>query len=318
MEQTEIQSLQGKDFLTLDYLSSNQLFALLDVALKLKHKSKQGKVPPYLKGKILAMIFHKPSTRTRISFEVGIKQLGGDALYLDSNSLQWGRGETTEDTAQVLSRFVDGIIIRTHEHKIVEELSKASSIPVINGLTNDHHPCQILADFVTLLEYKKRLKGLKIAYIGDGNNVLHSLIQGCALAGIQLMVSTPPGYQPSPSIWENSKILARHTGAHLQYVEDPAEAVRNVDAIYTDAWVSMGQEKEKETRYQAFAGYQISQKLIHLAKPDAIFMHCLPAYRGWEVSKEVLEGPQSVVFDQAENRLHAQKALLITLLSDFI
>lgn len=314
----QVHALKGKDFLTLSHLHPNDLALLLDLSLELKRKSKRGDFPPYLKGKILAMLFHKPSTRTRISFEVGMKQLGGDALFLESHTMQWGRGETAADTARVLSRYADGILIRTHEHALVEELAEAADIPVINGLTDDHHPCQILADLLTLLERKGSLGGLRLAYVGDGNNVLHSLMQGAALAGMHLSVATPDGFRPSPVIWQQCEKWAQQTGGHLQLFQDPAEAVRHADAVYTDVWVSMGQEEEKEKRIQAFAGYQVNRDLMELASPDAIFMHCLPAYRGWEVSEEVLEGPQSVVFDQAENRLHAQKALLVALLGDAI
>lgn len=221
-----------------------------------------------------------------------------------------------EDTAGVLSRFVDAILIRTHEHARIERLADAATIPVINGLSDQAHPCQALADLLTILEKKGSLKGVKLTYVGDGNNVLHSLIQASALTGIDLHVATPPGYEPDPAVWEYSEQIAGQTGASLTFHYDPAVSVQGADVVYTDVWASMGQEEEKEERNKTFASYQVNASLMEKAKPDAIFMHCLPAYRGLEVTGEVLEGPQSVVFDQAENRLHAQKALLVAILAD--
>jgi ornithine carbamoyltransferase len=269
-----------------------------------------------LAGKTLAMIFDKPSTRTRVSFEVGMVQLGGHVMNLNRQDIQMGRGETVEDTAKVLSRYIDGILIRTFDHQTVETLAKHTSIPIINGLTDHYHPCQALADLLTLQEEKGNLSGLKLAYIGDGNNVLHSLMHGAAATGIHLAISTPPGYEPLPIVWKEANELAKKTGSTITFHTNPHTAAEDADAIYTDVWASMGQEEEKEKRLQDFANYQVNQALMDKAKTDAIFLHCLPAYREWEVTAEVLDGPQSVVFNQAENRLHAQKALLVALLGE--
>lgn len=310
------QHLQGKDFLTLMDITSNDLLLLLELAHDLKKQKQSGKMATPLKGKTLAMIFDKPSTRTRISFEVGIIQLGGAALHLQRDDLQLGRGESVEDTAHVLSRYVDGILIRTFSHELVESLAQFATIPVINGLTDLVHPCQILADLMTIQEEKGELAGLKLTYLGDGNNVVHSLMHGAAMTGIDLTICTPKGYEPSAQIWEEIRELSAQTGAKIQLVHDPYIAVQGADVLYTDVWASMGQEVEKQKRQKDFEGYQVTPTLMALAKEDAIFMHCLPAYRGLEVAAEVIDGPQSVVFQQAENRLHAQKALMLALLGD--
>lgn len=299
-----------KSFCTLTDLTPTEISNLLELAAELKTK-------PYgqqLQGKTLALLFDKPSTRTRISFEVGMLQLGGNVINLSRQELQLGRGESIEDTAKVLSSYVDGIMIRTFDHQTVTTLAKVATIPVINGLTDAVHPCQALADLLTLKETKGTLAGLKLAYVGDGNNVLHSLMQGAAATGIHLTVSTPSGHKPDEHLWQEATEIAQHTGASLTFYPNPTEAVHDADAVYTDTWVSMGQEAEKEQRQQTFAAYQVNQSLMAYAKRDAAFLHCLPAYRGLEVSSDVIDGPQSVVWQQAENRLHTQKALLINLL----
>jgi ornithine carbamoyltransferase len=306
----------GRNLLTLTDFSPEEIMSLLDLAYVLKKDNLAGSTYQPLAGKTLAMIFDKPSTRTRVSFEVGMVQLGGHVMNLNRQDIQMGRGETVEDTAKVLSRYIDGILIRTFDHQTVEILSKHTTIPIINGLTDYYHPCQALADLLTLQEEKGNLSGQKLAYIGDGNNVLHSLMHGAAATGIHLAISTPPGYEPLPAVWKEANELAKKTGSIITFHKNPHTAAEDADAIYTDVWASMGQEEEKEKRIHDFADYQINQALMNNAKPDAIFLHCLPAYRGWEVTAEVLDGPQSVVFNQAENRLHAQKALLVALLGE--
>jgi len=309
-----LNALRGRDFLSLGDISPEEVEGLLDLAEELKKREERGGVAAPLAGKTLAMIFDKPSTRTRVSFEVGMSQLGGHALFLNRNELQLGRGETLADTARTLSRYVNGILIRTHSHETVVELAHYATVPVINGLTDRFHPCQALADLLTLREKKGRLEGLKVAYVGDGNNVLHSLLHAAAATGMHLSVATPSGYEPDPEVVAEANKIALITGAKLSFFHDPEEAVCGADAVYTDVWASMGQEEEKDKRLKDFQGFQVDSKLMACAKGDAIFLHCLPAYRGLEVSDEVIDGPQSVVFDQAENRLHAQKALLLTLL----
>jgi ornithine carbamoyltransferase len=312
----QLTSCEGKDLLTLTDFSPEEITSLLDLAYVLKKDHKSGTTYQPLAGKTLAMIFDKPSTRTRVSFEVGMVQLGGHVMNLNRQDIQMGRGETVEDTAKVLSRYIDGILIRTFDHQTVETLAKHTTIPIINGLTDHYHPCQALADLLTLQEEKGNLSGLKLAYIGDGNNVLHSLMHGAAATGIHLAISTPPGYEPLPIVWKEANELAKKTGSTITFHPNPYTAAENADAIYTDVWASMGQEEEKEKRLQDFTDYQVNQALMDKAKTDAIFLHCLPAYREWEVTAEVLDGPQSVVFNQAENRLHAQKALLVALLGE--
>ncbi len=301
--------LKGRDFLTLADFSQDEIWYLLQLAKDLKDKQKRGIPHEYLKGKTLAMIFQKASTRTRVSFEVAMYHLGGFPMFLSKNDLQMGRGEPIKDTARVLSRYVDGIMIRTYSHKEVEELAHYASIPVINGLTDDYHPTQALADLLTIWEHKGTLSGLKLAYIGDGNNMAHSLLLGGALMGLEVVVASPEGYQPSEGVVKKAQSLASD-GEKIKVVVDPEEAVQEADVLYTDVWASMGQEEEAAIRKNALARYQINQELLKHAKKDAIVMHCLPAHRGEEITDDIMEGPQSVVFDEAENRLHAHKAIL--------
>jgi ornithine carbamoyltransferase len=303
-------SLKGKDLLALYSLTKAEIMEILQVAAELKAKQKQGIAHHILAGKTLAMIFTKSSTRTRVSFEVAMYQLGGYPLFLSGQDLQLGRGETIADTAQVLSRYVNGIMIRTFAHSDVEELAKHADIPVINGLTDLNHPCQILADFQTIIEHKGKLEGLKLAYLGDGNNVCHSLLNGCAKVGMHISVATPKGYEPSTEIVALAQKDARESGTRIELTEDPVLAAKDADVIYTDVWASMGQEAEHAERLKIFQPYQVNSKLVGAAKPDYLFLHCLPAHRGEEVAEEVIDGPNSVVFDEAENRLHVQKAVL--------
>lgn len=303
-----------KDFISLHDYSAAQIESLLDLAADLKTKLKNGVSHPVLKGKTLGMIFTKPSTRTRVSFEVGMVQLGGYPMFLSSSDIQLGRGEIIYDTAQVLSRFLDGIMIRTYSHQDVIDLAKFSTIPVINGLSDLLHPCQVLADLLTIYEHKGKLRGLKLAYLGDGNNMAHSLLYGCAKMGLDIAVATPEGYECSAEVVENAKADAKASGSQITITYDPQEAIKGADVVYTDTWASMGQESQKAERIKIFKPYQVNSKLFELAKGDAIFLHCLPAYRGYEVTEEVIDGPRSVVFDEAENRLHAQKAILATLM----
>ncbi|ADP76854.1 ornithine carbamoyltransferase [Methanothermus fervidus DSM 2088] len=279
---------------------------LIDIAEKFKNGKIKEKV---LKDKVLAMIFEKPSTRTRVSFEVAVLQLGGNALYLPSSELQLGRGELIADTAKVMSRYVDGIMIRANRHKDVIELAKHSTIPVINGLTDEEHPCQALADMQTIKEYKGGFN-IKLAFVGDGNNVCNSLILISSILGIDISVASPKGYEPSNKIVNKALKIAKKTGAKINITSDAIEAVKGADVVYTDVWISMGQENERKTRLKAFKKYQVNKKLMSHAKEDAIFMHCLPAVRGEETTSDVIDGPNSVVWDQAENRLHTQKAIL--------
>ena len=305
-------SLKGKDFLTLKDFTGQEIIDMVQLGIDLKAKLKAGIPTPILAGKSLGMIFQKSSTRTRVSFEVGMYQLGGQALFLSSNDLQIGRGEPIQDTARVLSRYLDAILIRTYSHEEVEKLAEYADIPVINGLTDDYHPTQVIADMITIQEHKGHLKGIKFAYVGDGNNMTHSLMIGGAKVGMDVVVACPEGYMPNPEIIAQAQQYAAEYGGSVTVLHDPKEAIAGADVVYTDTWASMGQEAEKEIRKKAFAGYQVDSAMMALAKPDAIFMHCLPAYRGWEVTEEVMESAQSVVFDEAENRLHAHKAILAT------
>jgi ornithine carbamoyltransferase len=293
-----------KDFLTLLDLSSDKLQSLLGRAAELK-SGKDATACPLI-GKSIGLLFNKTSTRTRISFQTGIYQLGAQAIYINTNELQLGRGESIEDTARVLSRYLHGIVIRTYEHSMIEKLAANATIPIINGLTDLHHPCQALADILTIQEKKGRLRDVRMAYIGDGNNVANSLIEAALLTGIDLVLACPQGLEPDGGVYEH----ARSRGARVKVLTDPSEAAKGADVLYTDVWISMGQEKEVERKKKKFEGYQINRKLMSFAKPDAIVMHCLPAHRGEEITDEVLDSPQSVVIDQAENRLHTQKALL--------
>lgn len=289
------------------------LLDILEMALEVKRNP--GKYARTLDGKSLGMIFEKPSTRTRVSFEVAMTQLGGHALYLSTRDLQLGRGETVEDTARVLSRYVDGIIYRGFSHDITRELARHATVPVINALDDREHPMQILADLLTILEKKGGLEGLKLTYIGDGNNVANSLALGAAMAGMHFVISCPEGYEPDEDLWREAERIAEERGGRVEIVRDPLRAAEGADVVYTDVWVSMGDEEERERRLRAFRPYQVTVEVMEAAKEDAIFMHCLPAHRGEEVAPEVIDGRWSVVFDQAENRLHAQKALLALLLA---
>jgi ornithine carbamoyltransferase len=307
--------INQKDFLTIGGLESKDLMYLLSDAVQLKKMQKQGIPHPYLSGKVLGMIFEKSSTRTRVSFEVGMLQLGGHAIFLSSKDIQLGRGETISDTAKVLSRYVDGIMVRTFGHELIEEFSGNANIPVINGLTDLHHPCQVMADLLTILEHKGKLAGLKLCYIGDGNNnMTHSLMEGAAKVGMHMSVASPLGYEPNQGIVNGVKEMAKKAGTTIEITHDPVQAVNDADVIVTDVWTSMGMEDQHEERLNVFKPYQVNQELCKHAKKDFIFLHCLPAHRGEEVTADIIDGPHSVVFDEAENRLHAQKAILKALM----
>jgi ornithine carbamoyltransferase len=299
-----------KDLLAISDLTQKDVEKILKRSAALKKLQRLGKAHRTLQGKTLGMIFEKASTRTRVSFEVGMYQLGGQGLFLSSNDLQIGRGEPIADTARTLSRYLDGIMIRTFAQSTVEELARHATIPVINGLSDLHHPCQALADLFTIQEKKGKLKGLKLAYMGDGNNVANSLIEACIKVGMHISIACPHGYEPDAGVMREAKREAAKTGSELRIVNDPVKALKDADAVYTDVWASMGQEKEHAVRVRAFKGYQVSAKLMKVAHPKALVMHCLPAHRGEEIAAEVIDGPQSVVFDEAENRLHTQKAVL--------
>lgn len=302
--------LRGKDLLSIHDLTADEVQEIFSVAADLKQKQKQGVQHHLLAGKTLGMIFQKSSTRTRVSFEVGMYQLGGSALFLSGNDLQIGRGEPVKDTARVLSRYVDGIMVRTYSHEKVQELAKYASVPVINALTDYLHPCQALTDLFTALEYKGDLKGKKMAYIGDGNNMVHALMHGCAKVGMHISVATPAKYEPNPVCVAEAQADAKATGSVIELVHDPLKAAEGADVIYTDVWASMGQEAEQLERQKYFKGFVVDRKLMSVADAKAIVMHCLPAHRGEEITDEVMEGPQSVIFDEAENRLHVQKAIM--------
>jgi ornithine carbamoyltransferase len=299
-------SLKGRHFTRVADWSSEELEAVLDLADELKELQRRHEEHRLLPGRSLGMIFQKPSTRTRVSFEVGIAQLGGFGLYLSAGDLQLGRGETLRDTATVLSRYLDALMIRMYEQDDVEELARHASIPVINGLTDASHPCQALADVMTIRERFGRLEGVRVAYLGDGNNVCASLMVACAKLGMPFVAATPPGYRPD----ERAVEVAREAGGEVEVVDDPREAARGADVLYTDVWTSMGQDEERERRLRDLAGYGIDAELLRLTGDEAIVLHCLPAHYGEEITEDVLYGPQSAVWDEAENRLHAQKALL--------
>lgn len=303
--------MNKKDFLRVADYSKEDIKEVFETAEKIKTKFKKGIKYTPLAGKTLAMIFQKSSTRTRVSFEVGMYQLGGYPLFLSANDLQLKRGETIGDTAQVLSRMVDAIMIRTYAHSEVEELAKHASVPVINGLTDSHHPCQIMADIFTILEYRNSLKGLTIAWIGDGNNVLNSWIEAAPMVGMNLKMAVPKGYEPDKNILNYGIELAKKEKTEMLLTNDPVETVKNADVVYTDVWTSMGQESEKEKRLRDFNGFQINSELLKYASKNVLVMHCLPAHRGEEITDEVMDGPHSIVFDEAENRLHVQKAILV-------
>ncbi|HME18429.1 MAG TPA: ornithine carbamoyltransferase [Nitrososphaerales archaeon] len=307
--------MKGKDFLTLTELTPRDLSTILAVAAKLKRGRASRLGEHALEGKTVALVFEKPSTRTRVSFQVAINELGGNPISLSSGELQLGRGETVEDTAHVLSRYVHCIMARVNRHSDLERLAKAATVPVINGLSDLHHPVQVLADLLTLQEHKGRLKGTKVAWVGDGDNVCNSWLYGAALTGIDFTAATPKGYEPLPEMVGHAIRLSKSTGAKITIVNDPRAAVKGADCVMTDTFVSMGQDQERKKREKAFLPkYQVDGALMSLAKRGAIFQHCLPAHRGDEVTPEVIDGPHSVVFDEAENRMHTEKALLCFLM----
>jgi ornithine carbamoyltransferase len=307
-------NMKGKSLISIADLSVEEIYQIFEVSKSLKLKLFTGEPHKILEGKTLGMIFSKPSTRTRVSFETGIYQLGGIGLYLGPNDLQLKRGESISDTAKVLSRYLNGIMIRTFNHQDVIDLARYGSIPVINGLTDLLHPCQVLSDLFTILEKKKTLKGLKLAYIGDGNNMAHSLLNGCSKVGMNISIAAPNGYKPNEDIVIKAKEFAAYMGSKIEILDSPAEAVKNADVIYTDVWASMGQEAEAKERIKRFEGFQVNEELVKLAKEDYLFMHCLPAHRGEEVSDYICDSPNSIIFDEAENRLHVQKAIMALLM----
>ncbi len=306
--------LKGRDLVSIADLNREEILALLERARDLKREWKEGGNRPLLAGKTLAMIFEKPSLRTRYTFEAGMTHLGGHAIYLGPNDIRLGVRESVPDVARNLSRWAELIMARTFAHQTVVELAEYASVPVINGLSDLEHPCQALADLLTVWEHKGRFEGLKLAFIGDGNNVCHSLMLICATLGVDIWVGCPPGYEPRAEITSRARELASRSGSTVEIVHDPREAAREADVLYTDVWASMGQEAEAEARRQVFAPYQVNAQLLAFARPDVIVEHCLPAHRGEEITDEVIDGPHSVVLDQAENRLHAQKALMVELL----
>jgi ornithine carbamoyltransferase len=308
-------SSNKRDLLSMQDLTSADISAILKLASRLKKEQKAGRARPILRGKTLGMIFQKPSTRTRVSFEVGMNQLGGHALYLGASDIQIARGETIEDTAKTLSRYVDCLMARVYDHADVQKLAQYASIPVINGLSDAFHPCQILADLLTIQEHKKKLKGLRMAWLGDGDNVCNDLLLGAAKTGINMAAACPAGYEPLEDVVMVAKTEAKKTGAEITVTADPAVAAKDADIIVTDTFISIGKEGERATREAIFLPkYQVNQDIMRLAKKDAIFMHCLPAKRGQEVTADVIDGARSVVWDEAENRLHVQKAVLCILM----
>ena len=303
-------SMKGKDVLDLLSLSPAEVEEIYRLTADLKQKQKAGIAHPLLQGKTLGMIFQKSSTRTRVSFEVGMYQLGGMALFLSANDLQMGRGEPIKDTGRVLSRYLDGIMIRTYAQKDVEELAAWSSIPVINGLTDSHHPCQVLADLFTVREKRGELKGLKLAFLGDGFNMANSLMEGGARTGMHIVIATPPGYEPKPEIVARAQQAAEETGGSVTVSNDPRQAAVDADVLVTDVWSSMGHEAEHRARLKAFGGYSLNSAMMAIAKPKAMVLHCLPAHRGEEISDELFEAHADEIFEEAENRLHVQKAIM--------
>lgn len=308
-------SSSKRDLLSMQDLSSQDIERILNLASALKKAHKAGRGRPLLRGKTLGMIFQKPSTRTRVSFEVGMYQLGGDAVYLSATDIQLARGETIEDTAKTLSGYLDCLMARVYDHTDVQKLATYAKIPVINGLSDTFHPCQILADLLTIKEHKKKLKGLKLAWLGDGDNVCNDLMLGCAKTGISMTAACPKGYEPLEEIVRIARLDGAKTGSQIMLTEEPTTAAKGADIIVTDTFISIGKEGERATRESVFMPkYQVNSDIMKLAKRDAIFMHCLPAKRGQEVTADVMDGPQSVVWDEAENRLHAQKAVLCILM----
>jgi ornithine carbamoyltransferase len=300
-----------KDFLALSHFSKSELDGLFTLTKEIKEKQKKGIPHRHLEGKSVALIFEKSSTRTRVSFEVGVAQLGGQPLFISSGTSQMGRGEPIKDTARTIARYCDGVMIRTYGQEIVEEFAKHSSVPVINGLTDLCHPCQVMADIMTVIEHKGGYEGLRFAWVGDGNNMANTWVEAAAIFGFDLTLACPTGYQPNAKVleWANARATSKIT-----LTDDPRVAVKDADVLNTDVWASMGQEAEQQKRLLAFKGYCLDDSLVHLAKPDCIVMHCLPAHRGEEISDSVIEGPRSVVWDEAENRLHVQKAIMARLM----
>ena len=307
-------TLKGRDFLSVDDLSPEEVRFVLDTAVDLKRRSKAGDRPPLLAGRVLAMIFEKPSLRTRVTFETGMWELGGHAIYLAPQDIQLGARESVPDVARNLERWVQGIMARTFAHRTVEVLAEYARVPVINGLSDVEHPCQTLGDLLTIRERFGHLDGLRVAWVGDGNNVCHSLLLGAAKVGMHMAVATPPRYAPEPAIVARAREIASTAGSQIEVGTDARAAARGADVIYTDVWVSMGQEAERDAKIKAFSDFQVNAALLSQAAPRAVVLHCLPAHRGEEITDEVLDGPQSLVLDQAENRLHAQKALLSLIL----
>ena len=307
-------NMKGKSLISINDLTLDEMNAIFDLSADLKKKLKDGVPHKYLEGQTLGMIFSKPSTRTRVSFETGIYQLGGIGMYFGPTDLQLKKSENIHDTSKVLSRYLSGIMIRTFAHQDVIDLAKYASIPIINGLTDLLHPCQVLADLFTIIEKKGKLKGLKLAYIGDGNNMAHSLLHGCSKVGMNISVASPKAYKPKEEIVNNALRNAKVMNSKVEILDSPEEAVKDADIVYTDVWASMGQESETLERKKIFAQYQVNEKLVKNAKEDYLFLHCLPAHRGEEVVNEVIDSPNSVVFDEAENRLHVQKAIMVMLM----
>ncbi len=304
--------MKSKDLVSIADLSLDDIREIFNLTKDLKARKVSDDLP--LKGKTLGLVFQKPSTRTRVSFEVGMNQLGGNTVYLGPNDIKLGQRETTKDIARTLSRYLDGIMARTFSHETILELAEYSSVPVINGLSDLLHPCQGLSDLYTIEEKKGRFKGIKLAFIGDGNNVCHSLLYGCSKVGLDLSISTPKGYEPKKEVLEPSLIEAAKSGTKIEVTNDPHNAIKDADIVYTDVWISMGKEQEYKKRLKAFRSFQVNLDLLKGAKSDYLIMHCLPAHRGEEITDEVVDSPQSIVFDQAENRLHVQKAILLLLL----
>jgi len=308
-----VRGLRGRDLVSMGDLSGEEIRTILELAAQMKRERLSRRTHAVLQGRSIALVFEKPSLRTRVTFEVAMHELGGFSVYLGAAEIGLGQRETVGDVARNLSRWVDGIVARTFAHRTVEELASSAQVPVVNALSDREHPCQVLADLLTIQEKFGTFRGVTVAWVGDGNNVCHSLLLGGAKVGLTVRVATPEGYAPDPAIVAAAREEARRTGAEIQLVHRPAEAVRGAHVVYTDVWTSMGQEAEREERRRAFVGFQVNRDLL-AASPDALVMHCLPAHRGEEITDEVLDGPQSVVLDQAENRLHAQKALLALLL----
>ncbi|GAB4072828.1 ornithine carbamoyltransferase [Barrientosiimonas marina] len=308
------EKLLNHDFIRLMDYQKQDLFYLLELAGQMKHNWQAGIHSKPLEGRVLGMLFMKPSTRTRVSFETGMSQLGGTGIYLEADQLQLGRGETMADTATALSGYLDGMLIRTFSQDMIDTFAAHATIPVINGLTDMYHPCQVLADLQTIREMKGALKGVRLTYLGDSNNVAHSLMIGAAMTGMDITIGTPDHCRPDEGVIQKASVIAGNSGSKMAITSEPVSAIRGADVVYTDVWTSMGQEYEQTDRQQMLEAYQVNAALLSEAKHDAIFMHCLPAHRGEEVTADVIDGKQSVVFQQAENRLHAQKALMMALM----